>query len=77
MTSFARKIKRERLRALLLAQARATGCTCDPDITLPKIERGKVRAAVMAHDHDCSHRKDPEWTYDLAARINRGEWDER
>ncbi len=73
--SFARKVKRNQLRALLLAEARAHGCTCSPDITLPKIEAGKVRMAVIAHDNDCPHRKAPDSAYDLAARINAGEWD--
>ena len=75
MGGFARKIKRNQLKATILAQARAAGCTCSPDITLPKLEKGKVRMATVAHDNDCPHRKDPDSAWGLAVRINAGEFD--
>jgi hypothetical protein len=78
-SSFARRINRDRARALVLAQARAEGCTCDPDITLPSLAPGKVRVVTVAHDHDCP-RCEPEhgsagWR-ELRDRINAGEFDE-
>ncbi len=73
MSDFARKIKRNQLRAVLVAQARAEGCTCEPDITLPRFEPGKVRVATVAHDMDCPHRTDS--SDELAAKINSGAWD--
>ncbi len=75
--SFARKVKRNQLRALLIAQARAQGCICDPDIALPKLEAGKVRVVTIAHDNDCPHRVDPPGSDRLAAKINAGAFDER
>lgn len=74
--SFARKIKRNRLRALLIAQARAQVCTCEPDVTLPSFERGKVRVVTIAHD-DCPHYVDPPGAGALVARINSGAFDQR
>ena len=75
MTSWDRKIRRDRLRAVLLAQARAGGCTCDPDVVLPSAAPGEVRVVTIAHDDDCPHRIDPPGSSDLAARINAGEFD--
>jgi hypothetical protein len=75
MTSWDRKIKRNQLRAVLLVQARAGGCTCEPDIELPPVERGKVRIATIRHDNDCPHYVDPPGSGRLAARINAGEFD--
>jgi hypothetical protein len=76
MASWDRKIRRARLRGVLLAQARAHGCTCDPDITLPPIEPGKVRVVTIAHDNDCPHYVDNSASAKrLVARINAGEFD--
>ena len=75
MSSFERKIRRSQIRGALLAQARANGCTCTPDITLPKFERGKVRVATVAHDNDCPHRRDPDSALPLVQRLNAGEFD--
>lgn len=73
--SFSRKINRNHIRALLLAQARAHGCTCQPDIKLPSLQRGKVRVTTLYHDNDCPHYRDPAAATQLAARINAGEFD--
>jgi hypothetical protein len=64
----------QELRAILLAQARAGGCTCEPDITLPRIERGQLRVASVAHDNDCPRATNDELN-SLVERINRGEFD--
>lgn len=74
--NFARKIRRDRAKAILLANARAHGCTCDPDITLPSLEPGTVRVATVAHDNDCPHARDREEVMPLVERINAGEFDE-
>jgi hypothetical protein len=76
VTSWDRKIKRNQMRALIVANARANGCTCDPDITLPKLEVGKVRVARVEHDNDCPHYRDPAGSGRLVDRINAGEFDQ-
>lgn len=60
----------------MLAQARAEGCTCDPDITLPELKRGTVRVVTVAHDNDCP-RSEPSHGQkrSLVDRINRGDFD--
>ena len=76
VSSLGRKITRQRAKAILLAQARAGGCTCNPTITVPSsLAPGKVRVATIAHDRDCPHRRTGGMSRELVARINLGEWD--
>ncbi len=76
--SFHRRMHREAV-ALVLASARAQGCTCDPNITIPDdAGPGKVRVATVAHDWDCP-RCQPEhesakW-HQLRDEINAGGFD--
>ncbi len=77
--SFARKIKRNQLRALVIAQARAGGCTCEPAVTLPPglPVPGKVRVVTIAHDNDRPHYVEAPGAGALVASINSGAFDER
>ena len=44
----------EQIKADLLAGARAQGCDCNPEISVPAIERGKVSHVSVAHDDWCA-----------------------
>jgi hypothetical protein len=79
VSRFERTIRRRHLMGAVIATARAHGCTCDPDVTLPPggVQRGTVRVVTVAHDDDCPHRRDPDtpaWR-SIKAQINGGEWD--
>ena len=59
--SFSRRIKRDHMRAAVLVQARAHGCTCEPDIEIPaSAGPGLLRVATVSHDNDCPHYRDPD-----------------
>lgn len=73
--NFAKRIRRNHAQALVLAQARANGCTCDPDIDVPSLGPGTVRVVTIKHDNDCPHYKHSQGIGHLADRINAGEFD--
>lgn len=54
MSNFTRKLRRQKLRAQVLADLRDEGCDCNPDIRIEG-ELGGLAMVSIAHDRGCQH----------------------